>query len=156
MRPRVWQNEPCDAACAARLAAALGVHPVIARLLVIRGLTDEAEAARFLAPKLEHLHSPWLLTDMDKAVERIRGAVARHESIAVHGDYDVDGVTSTVMLRRVLEMLGGNVRHFIPDRLVDGYGLNPPAVERLHAEGVQLIVSVDCGIRSDAAAAGAR
>jgi single-stranded-DNA-specific exonuclease len=156
MRPRVWQNEPCDGACAARLAAALGVHPVVARLLVIRGVTDEAEAARFLSPTLDHLHSPWLLADMDTAVERIRGAVARRERIAVHGDYDVDGVTSTVMLRRVLEMLGGDVRHFIPDRLVDGYGLNTPAVERLHADGVQLIVSVDCGIRSGAAAARAR
>ena len=84
------------------------------------------------------------------------GAIARRERIAVHGDYDVDGVTSTVMLRRALEMLGGDVMHFLPDRLRDGYGLQPQAVERLHADGARLIVSVDCGIRAAAAADRAR
>ena len=69
------------------------------------------------------------------------------ERIAIHGDYDVDGITSTVILRRALEMLGGEVVHFIPGRLRDGYGLQPAAIERLHARASQLIVSVDCGIR---------
>ena len=86
---------------------------------------------------------------MAKAVERIEQAVAQKERIAIHGDYDVDGITSTVILRRALEMLGGDVVHFIPERLRDGYGLQAAAIERLHAEGVRLIVSVDCGIRSD-------
>ncbi len=86
----------------------------------------------------------------------ILAAVARHERVAIHGDYDVDGITSTVILRRTLETLGVDVVHFIPERLRDGYGLQVPAIERLHAEGVHLIVSVDCGIRSLDAARRAR
>ena len=93
---------------------------------------------------------------MDRAVERLEQALARGERIAIHGDYDVDGITSTVILRRALEMLGGNVVHFIPERLRDGYGLQPAAIDRLHADGVQLIVSVDCGIRGTDAARRAR
>ena len=100
-------------------------------------------------PTMEHLHDPFLLADMGKAVERIERALAAKERIAIHGDYDVDGITSTVILRRALEMLGGDVVHFIPERLRDGYGLQPAAIERLHGEGVQLIISVDCGIRGD-------
>src|SRR5258707_5141721 len=88
-----------------------------------------------------------LLKDMDVAVERILAAIAGKEKIAIHGDYDVDGVTSTVILRRALELLGGDVIHFIPERLKGGYGLQPVAIERLHADGVALVISVDCGIR---------
>ena len=96
------------------------------------------------------------LADMGVAVDRILQAVARRERIAIHGDYDVDGITSTVILRRTLELLGGDVVHFIPERLKDGYGLQPAAIERLHADGVSLIVSVDCGIRGAEAARRAR
>ena len=84
------------------------------------------------------------------------GAIARGERIAIHGDYDVDGITSTVMLRRALEGLGGVVDHFVPDRIRDGYGLQTPAVERLAAAGARVIISVDCGIRSIDAALSAR
>jgi single-stranded-DNA-specific exonuclease len=93
---------------------------------------------------------------MDKAVARIEGALAARQRIAIHGDYDVDGITSTVILRRALEMLGGDVVHFIPERLRDGYGLQPSAIDRLHAEGVHLIISVDCGIRATEATLRAR
>ena len=89
---------------------------------------------------------------MAPAVERILGAIARRERIAIHGDYDVDGVTSTVILRRALELLGADVIHFIPERLRDGYGLQPAALDRLHADGVRLVISVDCGIRAADAA----
>ena len=89
---------------------------------------------------------------MAPAVERILGAIARQERIAIHGDYDVDGVTSTVILRRALELLGADVVHFIPERLRDGYGLQPAALDRLHADGVRLVISVDCGIRAAEAA----
>ena len=92
------------------------------------------------------------LADMRIAVDRLFAAIARRERIAIHGDYDVDGVTSTVILRRALELLGADVVHFIPERLRDGYGLQPAAIERLHADGVALIVSVDCGIRGAEAA----
>src|SRR5205085_7492977 len=113
-------------------------------------------ATRFLNPRLEHLHDPMALADMGVAIDRILQAIARHERIAIHGDYDVDGITSTVILRRTLELLGGDVVHFIPERLKDGYGLQPSAIERLHGEGVRLVVSVDCGIRGTDAALRAR
>ena len=105
---------------------------------------------------MAHLHDPFLLADMLKAVERVERALATRERIAIHGDYDVDGITSTVILRRALEMLGGDVVHFIPERLRDGYGLQPAAIDRLHAEGVKLVISVDCGIRGTEAALRAR
>lgn len=149
------QPAPLDAV-ALELAHAIGVPPLVARLLCLRGLGDPETAARFLSPKLEHLHDPFLLTDLAPAVERLLGAIARRERVAVHGDYDVDGVTSTVILRRAIEMLGGEAVHFLPERLRDGYGLQVPAVERLHADGARVIVSVDCGIRSGDAARRAR
>jgi single-stranded-DNA-specific exonuclease len=156
MKSLLWHHLPCDDDHAAQLAGRLGVHPVIARLLCLRGLTDVDEATRFLNPSLEHLHDPFRLADMSRAVERLERALAQRERIAIHGDYDVDGITSTVILRRALEMLGGDVVHFIPERLRDGYGLQPAAIDRLHAERVALIVSVDCGIRSMDAADRAR
>ena len=103
----------------------------------MRGLGDRRRGARGSCnPSLDHLHDPFQLADMDAAVERLERALAQRERIAIHGDYDVDGITSTVILRRALEMLGGDVVHFIPERLRDGYGLQPAAIDRLHAEGV--------------------
>jgi single-stranded-DNA-specific exonuclease len=151
-----WDALACDEAAATELAAALGVAPIIARILCQRGLSDPELAGRFLNPSLEHLHDPMALADMGVAVDRIFTAIANKERIAIHGDYDVDGVTSTVILRRALEMLGADVVHFIPERLKDGYGLQPVAIERLHADGVALVVSVDCGIRGADAARRAR
>jgi len=152
----LWQHLPCSDDETSALAAALNLHPTVARLLCLRGLRDPEIAARFLAPSLDHLHDPFRLADMQTAVERLERAIANKERIAIHGDYDVDGITSTVILRRALEMLGGEVVHFIPERLRDGYGLQPAAIERLHGEGVHLIVSVDCGIRGTDAALRAR
>ena len=151
-----WETLAYDEAAEATLAAALGVAPVVARLLVQRGLGDPEEAHRFLNPSVAHLHDPMALVDMGVAVDRIFGAIARRERIAIHGDYDVDGVTSTVILRRALELLGADVTHFIPERLRDGYGLQPASVDRLHADGATLIISVDCGIRGADAARRAR
>src|SRR4051812_16793686 len=153
---RRWEAVACDEPAAAQLADALGVPPIVARLLCQRGLGDPDAARRFLNPSLDYLHDPMALADMPAAVGRILTAIARRERIAIHGDYDVDGITSTVILRRALELLGGDVVHFIPERIKDGYGLQPAAVERLHAEGVALIVSVDCGIRGADAARRAR
>src|SRR5881394_3878624 len=137
-----WDTLECNDAAAETLAAALKISPVVAKLLCQRGLSDPELADRFLNPSLDHLHDPMLLADMGVAVDRILAAVARKEKIAIHGDYDVDGVTSTVILRRALEMLGADVGHFIP--------------ERMHADGVSLVVSVDCGIRGADAARRAR
>jgi single-stranded-DNA-specific exonuclease len=151
-----WESSTCDEAAATHLAAVLGISPVVARLLCQRGLGDPEQASRFLAPRLEHLHDPMALADMSRAVERILRAIARRERIAIHGDYDVDGITSTVMLRRALELHGADVVHFIPERLKDGYGLQPAAIDRLHGDGVSLVISVDCGIRGEEAARRAR
>src|SRR5881396_1171796 len=156
MIPPRWDHQLCDDAAAATLAAALRIEPPVARLLCQRGLADPELALRFLNPTLRHLHDPMRLADMRVAVDRIMAAIARKERIAIHGDYDVDGVTSTVMLRRALELLGADVMHFIPERLRDGYGLQPAAIDRLHADRVSLVVSVDCGIRGAEAACRAR
>jgi single-stranded-DNA-specific exonuclease len=151
-----WEPLAFDEALAARLAGALNVSPVVARLLCQRGLGEPDAAARFLNPRLDHLHDPLALADMPVAVDRILAAVERGERVAIHGDYDVDGITSTVILRRALELLGADVVHFIPERLKDGYGLQPTAIDRLHADGVHLVISVDCGIRGHEAAVRAR
>ena len=156
MKALVWQEKRCDEQAVAELAAKLRVSPITARLLCIRGLGDLDLARRFLAPSLDDLHDPFGLADMSVAVDRILAAIARKERIAIHGDYDVDGVTSTVILRRALELLGADVVHFLPERLRDGYGLQPAALERLHADGVVLVISVDCGIRAAEAALRAR
>jgi single-stranded-DNA-specific exonuclease len=149
---RIWEPLPCDDAAIARLTGELGVSPMTARLLCIRGMDDPGLAQRFLRPSLDDLHDPFALAGMTASVDRVLAAIERKERIAIHGDYDVDGVTSTVILRRALELLGADVTHFIPERLRDGYGLQPAAVERLHADGVKLVISVDCGIRGVEAA----
>src|SRR5436305_4951249 len=156
MIPLRWDCNTCDETAANALAAAIRIEPAVARLLCQRGIADPGLAERFLNPSIDHLHDPWLLADMRAAVDRILAAIARRERIAIHGDYDVDGITSTVILRRALELLGADVVHFIPERLKDGYGLQPAAIERLHADGVALVVSVDCGIRGAEAARKAR
>lgn len=156
MVPHLWDHLACDEASAARLAREAGLDPIVARLLVMRGVTEPDDALRFLHPSLDQLHDPFRLAGMSTAVDRLLAAVAARDRVAVHGDYDVDGITATVVVRRALEMLGGDVVHFLPERMRDGYGLNVPAIERLHAEGVRVVVSVDCGIRSDEAARRAR
>jgi single-stranded-DNA-specific exonuclease len=152
----VWEQLSCDQESVRALASALNINPIIARVLCLRGHRDPDAAARFLKPTLSHLHDPLMLADMLPAVDRTLLAVSRREKIAIHGDYDVDGITSTVILRRALELLGADVVHFIPERLRDGYGLQPDTIDRLHAEGVGLVISVDCGIRGIEAARRAR
>jgi single-stranded-DNA-specific exonuclease len=153
---RIWESLRCDDTAVEQLSRELRVSPITARLLCIRGLDDPLSARRFLAPSLDDLLDPHRLTDLPAAVERIMTAIAGKERIAIHGDYDVDGVTSTVILRRALELLGADVTHFLPERLRDGYGLQPASLERLHALGVRLVISVDCGIRGVEAAVRAK
>jgi single-stranded-DNA-specific exonuclease len=152
----IWETLPCNTAAVTALADALQISPVTARLLCIRGLADADLAKRFLTPALDDLLDPFTLTDMSAAVDRILSAIAQRERIAIHGDYDVDGITSTVILRRALALLGADVTHFIPERMRDGYGLQPASLDRLHAEGVRVVISVDCGIRAVDAANRAR
>ncbi len=132
--------------------AALGKYPfVLRRLLHNRGITTAEDAERYLNWE-GSLYDPWLLQDMEAVVERLLLAVDRGEQIVVYGDYDVDGVTATVMMVQVLRRLGGQVREYIPNRFEEGYGLNCEALEGLAAEGAQVVVTVDCGIRSPAEA----
>ncbi|HWB30186.1 MAG TPA: single-stranded-DNA-specific exonuclease RecJ [Vicinamibacterales bacterium] len=152
----VWEDVPADVDRVSAIATSVGVPPVIARLLCQRGLDTPDAAIRFLSPALSQLHDPYLLLDMRPAIERLRAAIARGEQIAIHGDYDVDGITATVILRRAIELLGGRVVHFVPDRMKDGYGLQAATIDRLQAAGAHVIVSVDCGIRATEAAVRAR
>ena len=122
-----------------------GYPPLPAMVLASRGMTDPKKACAYLNCSAK-LHDPFLMTDMDLAVDRVKRAIDRGEIIAVFGDYDVDGITSTCMLTDFLRQQGANCISYIPSRLEEGYGLNPIAIHQLSAEGVKLIVSVDCGI----------
>jgi len=153
---RIWETIACDDAPAIALSRELGVSAVTARLLCIRGLGAPDDARRFLSPRIDDLYDPFRLAGMSIAVDRILRAISSKDRIAIHGDYDVDGVTSTVILRRALELLGADVVHFIPERVRDGYGLQPASIDRLQQDGVRLVISVDCGIRADEAATRAR
>ena len=154
--PAVWEHLAVDESQVSALSKHLGLNPVVARLLVLRGISSPDDATQFLNPNLDQLHDPRLVTDLQIGVDRLLAAIEHRERIAIHGDYDVDGVTSTVMLRRVISLLGGDVVHYIPERLTDGYGLQPEGIDHLKAMGIQVVVSVDCGIRSHTAAERAR
>jgi single-stranded-DNA-specific exonuclease len=145
---RRWVEVGCDEAAAARLSGELGLHPVAARVMACRGLGDPAEAQRFLAAGLADLPDPFSMKGMEAAVERIARALARGERIALYGDYDVDGVTSTALLGGFLRAAGADVVTYVPHRLVEGYGLNTVGGRRLVAQGARLLVSLDCGITS--------
>ena len=124
-----------------------GLSPRLAQALYNRGLTDSQEALRFLyANNLEV--NPFVMKDMSKAVSRIRQAIKQQEQVVVYGDFDADGVTSTTLLVQVLRSLGATVQPYIPHRVDEGYGLNSPALESLREHGADLVITVDCGIRS--------
>ena len=124
----------------------LRVHHIISRILTSRRILSTEDASRYLTPSLNDLHNPFLMKDMQKGVQRITGAIYNHEKIVIYGDYDADGVTSVVVLLKFLMEIGHNVSHYIPDRIKDGYGLNRPAIDKMRADNVKLMVTVDCGI----------
>ncbi len=138
----------CDGAAAARLAGALSLHPLAARVLASRGLAEPERAERFLSAPLAGLPDPFTMRGMEAAVSRLARALDAKERIACYGDYDVDGVTSTVLLAGFLRAAGGDVVTYTPHRLVEGYGLNAGAVAKLAEQEVRLIVTLDCGITS--------
>ncbi|MCX6134144.1 MAG: single-stranded-DNA-specific exonuclease RecJ [Ignavibacteriales bacterium] len=129
-----------------RLSDELTVSPVLAEILVKRGIDTFEKAKAFFRPSLEDLHDPFLMDGMDLAVERIVRAIANKEKLLVYGDYDVDGTNGAALLWTFLTSVHADVEYFIPDRIKDGYGLSVSGVERAKDRGVQLIVSVDCGI----------
>src|SRR5271157_1387612 len=142
-----WETCPVDGDAVARLSRELNVPNIIARLLVLRGVSDPEAAQRFLNPALTHLHDPFLMADMKPAVARLRRALEQGEKILIYGDYDVDGTMSAVVLLTALRGLGGQVEAFIPDRMTDGYGMRVPVIEEAAAQGFQVVISVDTGIR---------
>lgn len=144
MKYGIWKVSQLEAGAVNALVGS-GYAPLVAMVLASRGIGDDRQARAYLdcnAPLLD----PFLMTDMDKAAGRVGLAMSRGEKIAVFGDYDVDGITATCLLTDFLRRHGADVVSYIPGRLEEGYGLNPIAIHQLHAEGVKLIVTVDCGI----------
>jgi single-stranded-DNA-specific exonuclease len=147
-----WQLRAADSTAIAQLSQEARLAPVLARLLVARGIGDAEAVARFLTPTLEHLHSPYAMRGMKAAVERLAAALERQERILIYGDYDVDGTTAIVILKAAIELCGGAADFHVPHRIREGYGMKDEVIERAAAEGVRLIISVDTGIRAFAAA----
>ena len=128
----------------------------LARLLVLRGITDIESARHYLAPSLAHLHSPYLMTGMKAAIDRLDVAIERKEGILIYGDYDVDGTTAIVILKTAIELCGGAADFHVPHRIREGYGMKDDVIERAAAADIRLIISVDTGIRALDAAQTAR
>ena len=143
---RRWKVSPANIELQEFLSRELSILPLTAQLLINRGLVDCDRASSFLRPDLRHLHDPFLMKDMDRAVDRVVKALRDGEKIALYGDYDVDGTTATALLFTFFRELGITPRCYIPHRLREGYGLNIDAIRRLHQEGVRLIITTDCGI----------
>src|ERR1043165_1442004 len=143
-----WVVRGQDAERAAQLARALNVSPTVAGLLIARGHDTLESARKFLNPAHDQLHHPLLMLGMKEAVARILRAIDEGEKILIYGDYDVDGTTGTVVLRRALNLLGAKTGFHVPHRFTEGYGIQQPALERARSEGYTLVISVDCGIRA--------
>lgn len=144
----IWTAPARDKEAEDRLIEELRLDRVAARMLVNRGLADPDDAKRFLEPTLSQLHDPFLLPDMDKAARRIVDAVDKGETIFVHGDYDVDGVTSTALYVRAFHAIGVKPLFRVPHRKIDGYDLKVRAVEWAHEQGASLLITTDCGIQA--------
>ena len=142
-------NEESEAAIR-RMALETNLSEITARLLYIRGYQTAEAAMRFLRLEETALHDPFLMKDVSLAVERIEQALERHEKIAIYGDYDVDGVTSVSLIYLYLKSRGGDVGYYIPSRSLEGYGLSMSALDRLHEQGVNLIITVDTGVTANA------
>lgn len=146
-----WNYVPAPAGEEAegrRLAEELGMHPVFGRMLRERCIYTAAEARRFFRPQLTDLHDPFLMNDMQVAVERLNKAILRKERIMVYGDYDVDGVTSVALVYRFISHYYNNIDYYIPDRYDEGYGVSKRGIDYAAETGVRLIIVLDCGIKA--------
>lgn len=142
----VYLDENTDENIVYAYGKLLGIPPLVARILVNRGITDAGDAKKFIERSVTALYSPFLINDMDKAADRIKQAIDRKEKITVYGDYDVDGITSTALMVSYLRKAGAKVDSYIPDRQHEGYGVNRGAVEKIIKSGTKLIITVDTGI----------
>jgi single-stranded-DNA-specific exonuclease len=150
-REKIWVITPEDSRSSS-LAKSLNVSPLVAQLLINRGVTDAQSGSAFLRPKLSDLISPELLPGVVDAARRIKQALLQKQKITIYGDYDVDGIAGVAILWQILTLLGAKVDYYIPHRVDEGYGLNTEAVESIAKSGTQLLITVDCGITAHPAA----
>ena len=146
-----WNYEaptPQETETAIELGKKLNMQPILARLLILRGITTESAAKRFFRPQLSDLINPFLMKDMDVAVDRLNDAMGRKERILVYGDYDVDGCTAVALVYKFLQQFYSNIEYYIPDRYVEGYGVSKQGIDYAHETGVKLIIILDCGIKA--------
>ena len=148
MLNRLWVFRPSDLTLQHNLSRLLAISPVTASVLLARGVTTPEEASRWLSNAQEQLHDPFLIPDMEQAVERLHLALSRQELVCFYGDYDVDGISATSLYLSFYEGLGGKACGYIPHRLREGYGLNERAIRGLAQQGVRLLVTSDCGTTS--------
>jgi len=144
-----WRLSEVDSAIQEKLSSEFGLSPIVSQILTSRDILEIDDARRFLSPSLTDLHNPYLMKDMRKGVNRLVKGIRNRESIVIYGDYDADGITSVVILLKFLRRIDPSVSYHIPDRIGEGYSLNRTAIDRFKAQGISLIVTVDCGI-SDA------
>lgn len=146
-----WKYEPPtskESQAEKELGAKLNVNPVLARLLIKRGITSEPAAKRFFRPQLADLIDPFLMKDMDVAVDRLNDAMGRKERILVYGDYDVDGCTAVALVYKFLRLFYSNIDYYIPSRYDEGYGVSKKGIDFAKETGVKLIIILDCGIKA--------
>jgi len=141
-----WKFPEPDTDTETMLREELGIQALTSRILVNRHIVNTDQAGKFFSPALADLHSPFLMRDMSKGVERVIQAIHRNEPLIVYGDYDADGITATVCLVKFLREIHPGVSYYIPDRLSEGYGLNREAVDHIRSRGIRIIITVDCGI----------
>lgn len=147
-----WNYEPPtseEKKAAAELGLKLSISPVIAMLLLKRGINTESAAKRFFRPQLADLINPFLMKDMDLAVDRLNDAMGRKERILVYGDYDVDGCTAVALVYKFLRQFYSNIDYYIPDRYDEGYGVSKKGIDFAKSTGVKLIIILDCGIKAN-------
>ncbi|BDS14968.1 single-stranded-DNA-specific exonuclease RecJ [Aureispira anguillae] len=143
-----WELTEYDVTEATELHQALKIHPIFCQLLVQRGINNFQDAKRFFRPQLSHLHDPFLMKDMEKAVQRIGQAIIKKENILIYGDYDVDGTTAVALLYRFLSKYHTLLHYYLPDRYKEGYGISTKGIEYAIQENCSLIVALDCGIKA--------
>jgi single-stranded-DNA-specific exonuclease len=146
MLSKRWESAAPHPRLEEKLAAALQIRPLAAKLLVHRGITSIDAAHEFLTSSLQHLHDPFLMRGMPEAVQRLTQSLRHQESIVIYGDYDVDGITATAVLSWFFRDIGVPVPYYLPHRMREGYGLNAEAVRKLAAQGTRVLITVDCGI----------
>jgi single-stranded-DNA-specific exonuclease len=146
-----WNYEPPTSEkqqAAKELAEKIGMSPTLATLLIQRGIRTESAAKRFFRPMLNELIDPFLMNDMDVAVDRLNDAMGRKERIMVYGDYDVDGCTAVALVYKFLQQFYSNMEYYIPDRYEEGYGVSIKGIDYAAEAGVKLIIVLDCGIKA--------